>query len=141
MLLPTSEISGSATPRASTRSRIRSSAFSITLGSFLGEHAGTTETPPTRSSPRSGRTPVTNPPIAARTSAATRTMDAVSLAVPFISLPLQQGCSVDGELEPAVEPLGRPAAHHHPLEEDLEILHHVADLRVDRELERHGSGR
>src|SRR6266516_4624803 len=141
MLLPTSEISGSATPRASTRSRIRSRAFSITVGSVPGGPDRTTETPPTRSSPRSGRTPVTNPPMAARTSAATRTMDAVSLPVPFISLPLQQRRSVDGELEPAVQPFGRPAAHHHPLEEDLEILHHVADLRVDRELERHGSGR
>src|SRR5437867_7328105 len=141
MLLPASEISGSATPRASTRSRIRSSAFCITSGSVPGGPARTTETPPTRSRPSSGRIPPRNPPRAAMTSAPTRAIEATRRPVPFMSRPLQQGRSVDGQLELAFQPLGGPTAHHHAGEEDLEVLHHVADLRVDGELERHRSGR
>src|SRR5947207_12226303 len=142
MLLPTREISGSATPSESTRSRIRSRAFCITSGAVPGGPDRTTETPPTRSRPRRGRTLARNPPSTATTSAMTKTSEATRRPVPFIpdSLPSQQRCSVDGELELAVKPLGRSPAHDHPREEDLEVLHHVADLRVDRELERHGPG-
>src|SRR6266496_148852 len=141
-LPPTRLMSGSATPSASTRSRIRSSALSMTpLSVFFGA-SSTTDSPPSRSRPRSGRVFVTKPTMLAPTSRPMTTSETISPRVLTARAPsLQQGCPVDGELELTFETLGGAPAHHHPLQEDLEVLHDVADLGVDRELQGYGPGR
>src|SRR6266540_4295723 len=142
---PTRLMSGSATPRASTRSLIRSSALSITPLSVPLGACSTTERPPSRSRPRRGRVFVRKPATLAPTRRATTTRDAVSprFLMPNVPSPipaLEESRSVDGELELAVQPLGSAPAHHHALQEDLEVLHDVADLGVDRKLQRYRSG-
>src|SRR5437867_8365858 len=134
-------MSGSATPTASTRSRIRSSAFCMTALSVFAGAARTTDTPPVRSSPSSGRVPVTNPTSAASTSVDTTRMETIRGRLLFISVRhLQELRAVDVQLELAIEPFRSAPAHDHAIQEDLEVLHDVADLSVDGEFEGDGSG-
>src|SRR6266542_2520327 len=142
---PTRLMSGSATPRPTTRSLIRSSALSITPLSVPLGACSKAERPPSRSRPRRGRVFVRKPATLAPTRRATTTRDAVSprFLMPNVPSPipaLEESRSVDGELELAVQPLGSAPAHHHALQEDLEVLHDVADLGVDRKLQRYRSG-
>src|SRR5207247_2176242 len=139
-LPPTRLMSGSATPRASTRSRIRSRAFSITPLSVRAGACSTTERPPSRSRPSRGRVLVRNPATLAPTKRATTTSEAVNPRFLIAPRALEEGRPVDGELELAVQPLGSAPTHHHSLQEDLEVLHDMADLGVDRKLQRYRSG-
>src|SRR6266496_670586 len=141
-LLPISEMSGSATPRASTRSLMRSRAFCITALSVLAGAARTTETPPVRSSPSNGRVPVKKPATAKRTRTETTTMETIRRRPVFMSRPhgLQDLRPVDVQLELAFQSLCSSPAHDHAVQEDLEVLHDVADVGIDRELEGGRSG-
>ena len=52
----------------------------------------------------------------------------------------QELCSVDHQPEPRVDRFCRVAAHLHAPEEDLEVLHDLADGGVDRQLEADRAG-
>src|SRR4029453_11936874 len=100
-----------------------------------------TETPPVRSSPSSGRVPVTRPANVSSTRMNTIAMEAIKGRLLCISVGhLQERRAVDVQLELAVQLFGGTPAHDHAVQEDLEILHDIADLGVDGELERDGPG-
>src|SRR5918996_582408 len=147
---PCRAMSGSATPRASTRSRITStvwSSFASSTSPWPGAGMRMVLTPPCRSRPSWGCQPSTRmvPHMAPTTTknatnATVRLLLLMSRDLPlrclsFEQVLLEHGYVVDGDLEGAVQGACGAAAHHHPLEEDLEVLEHLADLRVDRKLE------
>src|SRR5438094_189459 len=47
----------------------------------------------------------------------------------------RQPVPVDGQAERGAEILGRLARGHHPRHKDLEVLHHLGDAGVDRQLQ------
>src|SRR5512132_1018284 len=142
IVLPVTNRSGSAVPNASIRFRMFSSAWFITVSGVPSGADRITDTPPSRSRPRTGRVPVTNRAIAPRARSPTSTSETQNdRCFFFIGVLPPRSCelgAVDQEFEPAVQHLGREAAQLHASEEDLEVLHDLADLRVDDQLEAHG---
>src|SRR5215211_5964324 len=142
IVLPVTNSSGSAVPNASIRPRMFSRAWFITVSGVPSGADRITDTPPSRSRPRTGRVPVANSAIEPRVSTPTSVSDIQSdRCFFFIRILPPRSCelgAVDQEFEPAVQHLGREAAQLHAAQEDLEVLHDLADLRVDRQLEAHG---
>src|SRR5829696_7221885 len=165
MLPPSTLTSDSATPLELTRLRMMSTVVSSCSWVGLPPRGwvGTKVTldPPRRSRPSRGSRPLTaitpqTRPTSANTTGGGRSSDGF-LARTCSSFGLQgvqsrepsgfracssgseQAVAVDGHAELAVEALGGPAAHHHPGQEDLEILQDVGDTGVDLELEGDGA--
>src|SRR6185295_14111327 len=142
IVFPVTNSSGSAVPNASIRFRMFSRAWFITVSGVPSGAERMTDTPPSRSRPSTGRVPVRNSATEPRASRPTRTIETQNdRCFFFIGILPPRSCelgAVDQEFEPAVQHLGREAAQLHPAEEDLEVLHDLADLRVDRQLEAHG---
>src|SRR4029450_1691096 len=142
IVLPVTNRSGSAVPNASIRLRMFSNAWFITLSGVPSGADRITDTPPPRPGPRTGRVPGANRAIEPRARSPTTTSETQSDRCFFlIGILPPRSCelgAVDQEFEPAIQHLGREAAQLHAPKEDLEVLHDLADLRVDRQLEAHG---
>src|SRR5206468_11925396 len=100
----------------------------------------TTLRPPCRSRPSRGFLPRRKRvPSSPTTTRATRRMETTKRRVPLTSATLsdqsEKLVAIDDEAELTVEELGRPPAHRHTVQEDLEVLHDLRDRRVDLELE------
>ena len=55
---------------------------------------------------------------------------------PYFAYALQHLCAVCGQLEGRAQHIRCAAAHQHPLQKDLEVLVHTADVRVDLQIQR-----
>src|SRR5262245_62671858 len=121
-----------------------SSAWFMTASGVPSGADRITDTPPSRSRPSTGFVPLTHSATDPTARATTNTSEIHRLRCFFFTAnSSRRSCqlrAVDEQLELAVQHLGREPTQLHAPEEDLEVLHDLADLGVDRQLEAHGLG-